>query len=212
MTEAPRDRPKSALGRASHAKVAANQVNARRSTGPKTSDGKRTASRNALRHGLAVSVWADPSSSEQAEQLAHLIAGEGADPSRLALARRIAEAQIDLHRVRAARFRLLVSGIDDPDYRSEPAMWEILKLVAADVRSSRSVLRTNPLPVVMAPYIDRGQRREELLRPSGPDDRAAAVIAESAHQLARLERYEVRALSRRKKAIRDFDELQVDQS
>jgi hypothetical protein len=34
--------------------IAANRLNARRSTGPKTAAGKRRASQNALRHGLTL--------------------------------------------------------------------------------------------------------------------------------------------------------------
>jgi hypothetical protein len=71
--------------------------------GAKTPARKSAASRNALRHGLAVAVTADPSLTDEVERLAQMIAGEGANPSRLERARRVAEAQIDLLRVRRAR-------------------------------------------------------------------------------------------------------------
>ena len=41
-------------------KLAANRANARRSTGPRTREGKRRSSRNALKHGLSVRIAADP--------------------------------------------------------------------------------------------------------------------------------------------------------
>ena len=55
------------------ARLAANRKNALRSTGPKTSPGKRKAARNALRHGLAIPVWSDPSLSERIEALSRLV-------------------------------------------------------------------------------------------------------------------------------------------
>ena len=93
------------------ARLAANQRNALRSTGPKSVAGKRRAARNALKHGLAVPLGADPNLLGRIEALSRLIAGEGASASRLALARRVAEAQVDLDRVRAARFALFSHGV-----------------------------------------------------------------------------------------------------
>jgi hypothetical protein len=74
--------------------------------------------KNAHRHGLSLSVFADPARHAEIESLAHLIAGEGAIPEILGLARRIAEAQIDLQRVRYARHQLLSNQLDDPYYDS----------------------------------------------------------------------------------------------
>ena len=64
------------------ARVRANRANARRSTGPKTLGGKSAASRNALRHGLAIPVTVDPSLADEVERLARMIAGEVANSSR----------------------------------------------------------------------------------------------------------------------------------
>jgi hypothetical protein len=50
----------------------ANRANARASTGPKTAVGK---ARNALHHGLAVSVFDDAQWSPEVEMLARQIAG-----------------------------------------------------------------------------------------------------------------------------------------
>ena len=70
------------------ARVRANRANARRSTGPKTLAGKSAASRNALRHGLAIPVTVDPSLADKVARLARMIAGEGPNSSRLERARR----------------------------------------------------------------------------------------------------------------------------
>ena len=198
MTRPPPDRAPVQSARSGRAKVAANRANAQKSTGPTSSAGKTISARNALIHGLAVAVWADPRCSEQIEKLSYQIAGEGAEPSRLALARRIAEAQVDLIRVRAARFRLLAQDIDDPEYRSERMLSQALKLSSTLLQS----IWDEPVDDNDdAPFLEI----KELLGPLGAPDRAAAVIGDLAKKLARLDRYEARALSRRKMAIREFD-------
>jgi hypothetical protein len=81
-------------------KIQANRANARTSTGPKRAQSKARTARNARRHGLSLSVFADPVLSEQVEAIAREIAGGPTDDNTYHLARRVAEAQIDLQRVR----------------------------------------------------------------------------------------------------------------
>jgi hypothetical protein len=81
-------------------KIKANRANARASTGPQTPRGRARAARNALRHGLSLPVCSDPALSEDIEALAREIAGPDTNARIQELARRVAEAQIDLRRVR----------------------------------------------------------------------------------------------------------------
>jgi hypothetical protein len=93
----------------------ANRANAARSTGPRTRAGKAAIARNALRHGLSLPVLADPALAPEVAALAARIFGEGADPTRHAAAVRIAEAQVDVLRVRRVRAGIIAEGFTEDD-------------------------------------------------------------------------------------------------
>jgi hypothetical protein len=69
----------------------------------------RRAARNALRHGLAASLLNKPAMSSDAEKLARIIAGPGADNAQLGRARIIAEAELDLVRIRGLKVAVMNS-------------------------------------------------------------------------------------------------------
>jgi hypothetical protein len=174
----------------------ANRANARASTGPKTAQGRAHSARNARRHGLSLPVLSNPALSEEVEPLARDIAGAGATPEILELARRIAESQIDLRRVRSARHELLSSALCDPDYDSPAAKRKRAKLaVEATKLRARLALSAQLLTGL----------ENSLQSPTGEPQKLATVLADMTGQLAAMDRYERRALSRRKFAIRAFD-------
>jgi hypothetical protein len=113
----------------------ANRRNARRSTGPRTASGKRTAARNALRHGLSLPVFADPALAREIAELAERLADGCAVPQPRELAIRVAAAQVDIKRVRHARNALFTRrpvGASATESRSDGLRDEILELVALD--------------------------------------------------------------------------------
>jgi len=92
----------------------ANRADAKASTGPKTKAGKARSATNALRHGLAISVWSEPALAPQAEAIALRIVGPNAEAKALGWARRIAEAQVDLNRMRLLRRQAIARMLSEP--------------------------------------------------------------------------------------------------
>jgi hypothetical protein len=177
-------------------KITANRANARASTGPQTTRGRARAARNALRHGLSLPVGSIPAMSEEVETLAREIAGPGANAETQELARRVAEAQIDLRRVRHARHQIL----------SDTLSWEYYSYtkMRMKVKILRALLRPNP-PDISTEALEFATSNPSL---EGPD-KLATILLEQAKELLAMDRYERRALSRRKFAVRAFDEARA---
>src|SRR6516162_3117521 len=101
-------------------KVQANRQNARASTGPKYAAGKARSSANARRHRLAFPIWSDPVLTANVVALAKYIAGVHPSPQLMAHAQEVADAQIEVVRVRRWRRdlmdqRLSLLVLEDPD-------------------------------------------------------------------------------------------------
>jgi hypothetical protein len=175
----------------------ANGANARASTGPKTRIGKARSARNALRHGLNIPVWSDSALAPQAEAIALIIAGPNADVETLDYARQIGEAQVDLNRVRSLRRDVIARMLSHP--RSDCPFIPLQQVRL--INRFLNLLERSQVTSIDLETIDRVIHP----KPLEGDAKLAAVLVDSVGELTRLERYERRALSRRKSAIRNFD-------
>ena len=182
----------------SERKIRANRANARASAGPKTAVGRARAAKNALRHALSLPVCSIPALSEEVKVLARKIARPGANAETQELARRVAEAQIDLRRVRYARHQFLSDTLSEEYYDSHANVRMKLKVL-------RALLRSNP------PNMSSETLEFATSTPQGPD-KLATILSGEAKKLLAMDRYERRALSRRKFAIRAFDEARRSSS
>ncbi len=92
---------------ATERQIAANRANALKSTGPKTAAGRLKSSRNAFRHGLSLPLWLDLETSAKADAIARTLANNPTDGEQLTAATDVAQAQLDLLRIRAVRAKLM---------------------------------------------------------------------------------------------------------
>jgi len=96
-------------------KATSNRKNAQNSTGPRSELGRRHSRRNALRHGLAIAIGSDPSFSKDIETLATMLESDGGGQIAGELARQLAEAELDLLRIRKLKAARLNTIADTPE-------------------------------------------------------------------------------------------------
>jgi hypothetical protein len=178
---------------ASERQIEANRRNARNSTGPRSTSGKKRTSQNAFRHGLTKPI----SSAEFAravETLARQIAGDSEDKIAIELAHDAAEAELELARVRRVRTALIermtaFGRFDVPNRFASPkdeAAWIMQHFFGATLWKGRPKFAVDPLPAM----------------PSQEPQRTAEAVRRILPVLIKLNRYESRAVTRRDRAIR----------
>jgi hypothetical protein len=196
-------------------KIAANRANARRGTGPRSTAGKARSRLNALKHGLSVPASLHPALQQEVLQFMRVLAGEAKnDPVVLARAEPVAEAAIDVLRVRRARVELLRgvdvrAGLANPEPPPPPPpnfrpirRWLKRRLPGKSVDSVSQALDRleRSFEHLTAPQ-PSGERWKETENSMAWDD----IIT----QLERLERYERRARSRRDRALKEFERMKA---
>jgi len=175
---------------ASERQIVANRRNARKSTGPRSGAGKKRASHNAHRHGLTSSIASTAAFAKQLDKLVREIAGDTEDAIMLERARAVAQAELELARVRRAKLALIerasAFGELDPP---QPTVTQMIRLLHAFDRG-RLIL---PKPVASSATM-----------PSQEPDRSAEAVRRVLPELRKLDRYERRAAVRRDRAVLDF--------
>jgi hypothetical protein len=166
----------------------ANRANSAKSTGPRSTGGKKRAGKNAYRHGLSLSVDLT-ANAKQVENLARKIAGGSGSKIVWEHAITAAQAQLDLTRVQRVKIalieRVLAGGTVDAASVSASKLVQRVKRILA----GRDVF---PQPVDPLSTM-----------PTEEPERSAEALRRALPELLKLVRYERRALLRRDRALRD---------
>jgi hypothetical protein len=219
-------------------KTEANRRNSLSSCGPRSAAGKKIASRNALRHGLAALTHRQSAPADEIAQFARAICGNDDDPAIFAQAVVIAENEFTLRAIRAQQV-VAVERLRESDAVPYARKNNILKL--AKVRCKEADLAEKEiqatLPGVLEKYKDQippslpddgaivPHRLKALLQypATAEEEREALDLAKeqvkerdeyealeaAIRDLLRLDRYERRAWSRQKRAINQFTNLKT---
>lgn len=170
----------------------ARRENAKRSTGPKTPQGKRRSAQNARQHGLNIPLHFDASQRPRIEALAQLIAPGELNEARAKLALRIAEATLELCRIQILRHRLLSEPVAMP-LAPMSDFFQPLK----DAETHQEILAA--VTSVSEAWAQQPRGWLDLTKPE--------QLLHHFETLRILERYDRRTLSRRKFLIREYDAL-----
>jgi hypothetical protein len=183
---------------ATERQIAANRRNSRKSTGPRSGAGKKRAGRNAYRHGLTLGVGSTAAFEKELDNLVRNIAGDTEDAIMLERARAVAEAELDLARVRRAKVALIerasAFGELDPPRPPRVTVSQALRVLKALVRNRGAPIGdgvTFPEPI-----------GSMATMPSQEPDRSAEALRRVLPDLRKLDRYERRAAVRRNRAVR----------
>jgi hypothetical protein len=205
----------SARAKISPAKLAANRSNGRKSRGPRTAAGKSRSSRNASRHGLAAITCRNPAYFLEIDRMARALCKEDEDPFLFEQALIIAENQLVLRCVAAERIAAIErlrdrtasplrrdDSLERAKARFRAAKREYERRVQAKAENSAANSKANSAPK----QPDLAPKSTSQSKAGEPRDEFDAMLR-AVPDLDRLERYQRRAWSRRKRAIRSFIEI-----
>jgi hypothetical protein len=196
-------------------KIAANRINAQKSSGPRSRVGKDRVSSNALRHGLAALKHLDAMRPRDIELMARAICGDDIDPLLFEQAQVIAETELVLRCVKAERIAVIerlrdvtarpLAIRDDSMARAKARLLE-MDLAAAELERMQARFDALTAEERTKLYEEYDRELDELDSKPAPIEERDEVDAmrEAMPDLERLARYERRGCSRRKRAIQKF--------
>jgi hypothetical protein len=197
-------------------KIAANRSNGLKGRGPRTKEGKAAASRNALRHGLSTISYRNPQFAREIEERAIALCEGDTNPRLLPYAIRVAEWDVVLRCVRRERVAVIERCRDGKVVAQAKGD---NSLALAKIHSHRTKLAFAELEGMGVTFDNcNALIPEHLLTEEGSEERRrypplyapvkerdeVDAFCEAVPDLERLDRYERRALSARKRAMRDF--------
>lgn len=176
---------------ASERQIAANRRNARKSTGPRSSAGKKQSRRNSFRHGFAARAISNAGVAKQIEEFARELAGDTSDAVIIACARDAAHSEFDIAQIRRVKVALIERMATFGQFEA-PQFFEPVKNSNDDVhriwsRYEYTIPETNEALDTM---------------PSTGPERMAEAVRRALPALLKLDRYEHRAASLRMRSLR----------
>lgn len=173
-------------------RVEANRANAKKSTGPRTVRGKSRVSRNALRHGLRAMLSPDPAVSAEVTRMAKAICGKSTNAALYEAALRVAEYDLLIRRIRAARLAAIkrhITTVATPAMKPKQAVGFPTGFPTAEeyAHGLRELARGQPRMMTM--LLNRGARAVragvvQVSKANKPELQADAPPAVSEHERA----------------------------
>jgi hypothetical protein len=164
-----------------------------RDTGPKTSEGKRVSSLNALRHGLNLPIDKDLAYGGKVGRLAQFLAGPDAGQTELAWAHRSALAHMEVLRAREAIRQVFERPMRSKRRTKQSVVFaKLRRQYYAEQDASISVEHEESLTDIVygVSSVD-------------PIDHLRDRLME----IEKMDRYQMRAISRRKFALRELGQM-----
>ena len=203
-------------------RIAANQINGRKGRGPRTAAGKAKISQNAYRHGFAAIHHGNSVERSQIEQMAKAICGHLSDPLLFEQALKIAESEFLLRCVSAECIGVIerlrdgtTIALAKGDNSLAVARARCLEFDRAAEELDRIRARFGVAEWgLLDPLSDRVLEELENQPPQPgwkptpiPERDELDAVCKALPDLHRLARYQRRAWTRRKRAVRNFIDI-----